>query len=275
MTGLVGHDCTLKGALVSALLAIDHISRSFGGVYASRDVSLEIPPGELRGIIGPNGAGKSTLFNLISGHLRPDVGRIALSGADITQTPPHVRANRGVQIVFQGARTFPGMTVLENVMVGAHARTSATVFDALVRSPRHRREERMIRERAWRELERVGLVEWADRSAEGLPIGQQRHLQIARALAGSPELLLLDEPASGLRAGEREQFSQLIEQLKGEGMTIMLIEHDVSMVTRLADRITVLNLGEVIAEGTPEEIRTDRAVIEAYLGGELDHAAGA
>lgn len=255
-----------------ASLEIDNVSRSFGGVYASRDVSLEIAQGELRGVIGPNGAGKSTLFNLISGHLRPDRGRITLSGIDVTRKSPHARAALGVQIVFQGARIFPGMSVLENVMVGAHSRTSSNLIDALLRTGRHRREERAIRERALRELERVGLADWAGRSAEGLPIGQQRHLQIARALAGDPELLLLDEPASGLRASEREQFSALVEELKKEGITIMLIEHDVSMVTRLADRITVLDLGRVIAEGTPDEIRTNKDVIDAYLGGELEDA---
>lgn len=248
------------------MLEVDRLSRAFGGVYANRDVSLTVTDGELRGVIGPNGAGKSTLFTMISGHLRAQSGHIALDGERIDRLPPHRRAQLGVAIVFQGARLFPGMSVLANVAVGATARTRAGAVSAVLRSPRHRREERDIFADAYEALARVGLSEWANRDAEQLPLGQQRRLQLARALTAHPKLLLLDEPASGLRANERRELSHLIRELHGDGMTIMLIEHDVSMVTSLANRITVLDLGEVIAEGTPAEIRRNARVISAYLG---------
>jgi branched-chain amino acid transport system ATP-binding protein len=252
----------------AVLLRLDHVSRAFGGVFAARDVSLDVPRGELRGIIGPNGAGKSTLFNLISGHLRPAAGTVTLDGRRIDRLPPHTRARLGVAIVFQGARLFPRMSVLENVMVGAHARTHAGLASAVLRLPRHHREERMITDSARQALSQVGLADWADRDATGLPLGQQRRLQVARALIARPDLLLLDEPASGLRASERAELADLISGLRATGTTIMLVEHDVALVTRLADRITVLELGQVIAEGTPDEIRSDPRVIDAYLGAE-------
>ncbi|MEV5830620.1 ABC transporter ATP-binding protein [Spirillospora sp. NPDC052242] len=264
---------------MTPLLTIDGAGRAFGGVYAVRDVSMTVAEGETRAVIGPNGAGKSTLFNLISGHLVPDHGTIAYApaGADpgpssgprrIDRLPPHARARLGIAIVFQGARLFRGMTALENVMVGAHARTRHGMLSATLRLPAHRREEAAIRADALAALDRVGLRDWADRSADVLPLGQQRSLQVARALCARPRLLLLDEPASGLRGAEREALAQLIEGLRGEGMTMMLVEHDVAFVARLADRVGVLDLGRLIAEGTPEEIRDDPAVVAAYLGGE-------
>ena len=250
------------------MLRIEGLSRPFGGVYAVRDVSVDVAEGELRGIIGPNGAGKSTLFNLISGHLRPTQGRITFRGERIEGLRAHERARRGIAIVFQGARIFRGMTVRENVMVGAHARTRHGFLDAALRTPLHRREERDIRQSADASLERVGLADWADRFAEALPLGQQRSMQVARALCAQPSLLLLDEPASGLRARERHELGRLIESLRGHGMTMLLVEHDVQFVSRLADRITVLHLGEILAEGAPEEIRRNDQVITAYLGRE-------
>ncbi len=247
-------------------LEADGLVRTFGGVYALRDVSLRVADGELRGVIGPNGAGKSTLFSLISGHLRPDRGTLTYGGARIDRLPPHRRARLGIAIAFQGARLFRGMTVLENVMVGAHSWTRHGFVAAALRLPRHRREEPDIRARAQEVLELVGLEAWSGRQAESLPLGQQRVLQLARALCARPRLLLLDEPASGLRAGERGALADLLQRLRGGDLTMMLVEHDVAFVTRLADRVTVLDLGEVVAEGTPAEIRADERVIDAYLG---------
>ena len=252
----------------------ERLARSFGGVYALDDVSMSVEHGELRGVIGPNGAGKSTLFNLISGHLSPDRGTVAYHGRRIDRLAPHERARLRMSIVFQAARLFRGMTVLENVMVGAHVWTRHGFGAAALRLPRHRREEHEIRYRAEATIERVGLSAWAQTPAESLPLGQQRSLQVARALCGEPELLLLDEPASGLRAGEKQALATLLGQLKADGLTMMLIEHDVAFVCGLADVVTVLDLGTVIAEGTPEQVRRDPVVIAAYIGKEAGRAPG-
>ena len=254
------------------MLSIAALSRSYGGVFAVRDVNLVVGQGELRGIIGPNGAGKSTLMNLISGQTQPLRGSIDFDGGRVERLPTHRRARLGIAIVFQGARLFPGMTVLENVMVGATSITRSGAFAAALRLPSQRREEHSIRERAVAALARVGLSDWASRPADSLPLGQQRRVQVARALAGAPKLLLLDEPASGLRSAERRDLSDLIAQLHDEGMTIVLIEHDVAMVMRLATRIAVLDLGQVIADGTPDEVRSNQRVIDAYLGTEVSRA---
>jgi branched-chain amino acid transport system ATP-binding protein len=248
------------------LLRVAGVSRAFGGVYAVRDVDLDVAHGETHALIGPNGAGKSTLFNLIGGHLRPGAGHIAYDGARIDRLAPHQRARRGIAMVFQTARVFPDMTALENVMVGAHATTRAGCLAAVLRLPRHRREEARIRSWARQALDRVGLAGWADRPARTLPIGQQRALQVARALCGQPRLLLLDEPASGLRAAERAALADLIDELRAGGLTMMLVEHDVAFVSRLADRVTVLDLGRVIAQDTPSAVRADPRVVAAYLG---------
>lgn len=255
------------------LLVADALELSFGGVKATNDVSLRVAEGELRGVIGPNGAGKSTLFGLISGHLRPDAGQVLLDGERIDRLPPHRRAERGIAIVFQGARLFPGLTVLENVAVGATARTRSGIPAAIFGPPRQRREEREIFEDAREALARVGLSDWTDRDPSQLPLGVQRRVQLARALVARPKLLLLDEPASGLRAGERAELESLVRGLAAGGTTILLVEHDVGLVLRLSHRITVLDLGRVIAEGTPDEIRKDERVIEAYLGAK--HSKGA
>jgi branched-chain amino acid transport system ATP-binding protein len=248
------------------MLHVEGLSRRFGGVYAVRDVSFHVPKGELRGIIGPNGAGKSTLFHVIAGHLRAHAGKIALGERRIDTLRPEQRAALGVAIVYQGARIFRRMSVLENVMVGAHCKARHGFWEAALRLPRCRDEEPRIRERAERLLEQVGLGELADRPAESLALGQQRALQLARALVAEPSILLLDEPASGLRAAERTQFARVVRGLGERGVTVLLVEHDVALVTSLSDKITVLDLGRVIAEGTPAEVRSDRAVITAYLG---------
>jgi branched-chain amino acid transport system ATP-binding protein len=249
------------------MLGVEGLSRRFGGIYAVREVRLHVEQGELRGVLGPNGAGKSTLFHLIAGHLHPDGGSVRLRGESIDRLGPAQRAEAGIAIVYQNDRIFRGMTLRENVMVGAHCRAHHGFFAAALRTPRFRREERELASIADAVLDEVGLGGLADRVADALPLGQQRSLQLARALAASPSVLLLDEPASGLRAVERQRFAATIQKLRARGVAILLIEHDVGLVTSLADRITVLDLGTVIAEGTPAEIRADPAVIAAYLGG--------
>jgi branched-chain amino acid transport system ATP-binding protein len=241
-------------------------------VVAVSQVSVRVAKGELHGVIGPNGAGKSTLFHLITGHLKPTAGEVLLDGRSISGLPAHRRARLGIAIAFQAVRLFRGMSVLENVMVGAHARTRVSFAEAALRLGRHRREEREIRASAELALERVGLTAMAGRPAESLPLGQQRAVQVARALCGRPRLLLLDEPASGLRGFERQQLSELLAALRGEGLTMLLVEHDVAFVTHLGSVITVLDRGRVIAEGPPAAIRRDPAVIAAYLGQEAESA---
>ena len=248
------------------LLEARGLTRRFGGVVAVDDVSLGVAQAELVGVIGPNGAGKSTLFHLITGHLLPNAGSVNLLGHDLTRMSADERARAGMAIAFQAVRLFRGMTVLENVMVGAHAWTSHGFLSAFLHLPTYRREEAAILSAARAALDRVGLTDAADRFAESLPIGQQRAVQVARALCGRPKLLLLDEPASGLRGAEREHLALLIEQLRDEGLSMLLIEHDVAFVTRLASRIAVMDRGRVIAEGSPAEIRRDPLVIGAYLG---------
>ena len=250
------------------MLETRELTRRFGGVTAVDGVSIRVGEGELSGVIGPNGAGKSTLFHLVAGHLRPNSGRVLFAGRDLGGLAPDARARLGIAIAFQAVRLFRGMTDLENVMVGAHAWTRHGFWEAFLRLPRHRREERAILERARAALDRVGLAAEASRPAESLPIGLQRAVQVARALAGEPRLLLLDEPASGLRAAERQRLAGLLGDLRREGLTMLLIEHDVAFVAQLAGRITVMDQGRVIAEGPPQAIREDPAVIAAYLGRE-------
>jgi branched-chain amino acid transport system ATP-binding protein len=254
------------------LLEAHGLTRRFGGVVAVDDVSLSVGEGELVGVIGPNGAGKSTLFHLIAGHLRPDGGSVVFGGEDLENLPPDRRARRGMAIAFQAVRLFRGMTVLENVMVGAHAWTHHGFVSAFLRLPTHRREESAIYAAALAALQRAGLEAESNRLAESLPIGQQRAVQVARALCGKPRLLLLDEPASGLRAAERERLAHLLETLRSEGLSMLLVEHDVAFVAQLAGRITVMDRGRVIAEGSPAEIRRDPAVVGAYLGQERARA---
>ena len=255
------------------MLQIERLVRSFGGVRATDGVSLSVPAGELRALIGPNGAGKSTLFSLVTGHLQPDEGVITFDGRRIERMRPAARARLGIAITFQSVHLFQGMTSLENVMVGAHSWTHHEFVEAAFRLPRHFREEARIRERARAALAGTGLERWAATPAESLPPGKQRALQIARALCGNPKLLLLDEPAAGLRGEERRELAELLADLHRQGLTMLLVEHDIGFVCDVADRVTVLDMGRVIAEGPPEQVRADEVVVAAYLGSAAEDGA--
>ena len=250
------------------MLRLERVSRAFGGIRALEDVSFSIPKGSITGIIGPNGAGKTTLFNIITGIYPPSAGEIHLDNEIVSGLPPEQLAAKGCVRTFQNLELFSGMTVLENVMVGLHTRSRSGFVASALKFPTQVKEERNLRERAMHWLEYTGITELANNLAGSLPFGQGRMVEIARALALEPVLLLMDEPAAGLNSRETVELGHLITKIRELGITVALVEHDMELVMDICEKIVVLNLGQKLAEGTPREIQENPEVISAYLGEE-------
>ncbi len=249
-----------------SLLTINGLCRNFGGLKAVCDLEAAIEPGSITALIGPNGAGKTTAFNLVSGLLSVSSGKIKFRDHDITRLPPYKIAALGIARTFQNIKVFPNMTVLENIMVGLHTSGKKGILASALKLPGTKQEEHRIRERAMEQLEFVGITEFAETSAGSLAFGQQRSLEIARALASEPELLLLDEPAAGLNSQETLMLGEMIGKIRDLGVTVFLVEHDMELVMSISDKVFVLNNGVLIAEGSPSEVQCNPEVIRAYLG---------
>ena len=249
------------------LLQTLELRKEFGGLTAVDDVTFTVPEGSIVSLIGPNGAGKTTFFNMLTGVYKPTAGRVLFNGQDMTGKPPHAFTQHGIGRTFQNIRLFKNMTALENVLVGMHVRLKGNLFEAIVRTPRVRGEERSARERARELLEFSGLGKVDNEIGKNLSYGDQRRLEVARALATEPKLLLLDEPTAGMNPQETAEFTAFVARLREDrGLTVLLIEHDMRVVMGVSDRVTVLDYGEKLAEGTPGEIQKNDRVIEAYLG---------
>ncbi len=250
----------------SFLLKIESVCKFFGGVTALEDISFEVRKGIIQGLIGPNGAGKTTLFNVITGNYLADTGNVFFDGNSIYGKKVYEIVSCGIARTFQNVELFESMSVLENVMVGCHVKSSGGFWGAILGTPGVRKEERLIQEKAMNLLDFVGLAEQAHQRSGDLPFGWQRLVEIARALASDPKLLLLDEPAAGLNATEARQLGDLLRKIQGRGITLLLVEHDMSLTMDVCARIVVLDRGRMLCQGTPREVQSDEAVMSAYLG---------